>query len=225
MRILTATTAKKRRSSWMLKRRPLKGGAEEDAEGYDHTDADAWEGAAYSADSEIAEGVTDVEYYVGEGTIRNGKWDEMQGVDADDAKVVLDVDDVPIAKDERAAKVSDDTEKFKKVVRREAEEPGKPMLGSCKKPSASDTTMLSTAEFSPGLWIAFQETRAGQLCELLCWAPWQLLLALRQAAILLYSAVSMVAKGGPPGHGMELLVLHSRHRMLQLKAWRGELQL
>ncbi|XP_037276215.1 vesicle transport protein GOT1B isoform X1 [Rhipicephalus microplus] len=49
------------------------------------------------------------------------------------------------------------------------------------------------------LWIAFQETRAGQLCELLCWAPWQLLLALRQAAILLYSAVSMVAKGGRLG--------------------------
>lgn len=101
-----------------VKAAAIEGGAEEDAEGYDHTDADAWEGAAYSADSEIAEGVTDVEYYVGEGTIRNGKWDEMQGVDADDAKVVLDVDDVPIAKDERAAKVSDDTEKFKKVVRR-----------------------------------------------------------------------------------------------------------
>ncbi|KAH7947312.1 hypothetical protein HPB52_010030 [Rhipicephalus sanguineus] len=66
-------------------------------------DTDAWEGAAHGADSEVEEGADEVAYYEeGKGLTRDGEWDEMECVDADDAKVVDDVDSATSAEDERA---------------------------------------------------------------------------------------------------------------------------
>ncbi|KAH8035185.1 hypothetical protein HPB51_004426 [Rhipicephalus microplus] len=93
---------------------------------------DAWEGAPDSADTELAEGINEVMYYEEDkGTTRDGKWDEIQCVDTNNAKVVDDVNSASSAEDERAAEISDDTEKFKKAERSEEGMPRKPMLGSC----------------------------------------------------------------------------------------------
>ncbi|KAL3226574.1 hypothetical protein MRX96_024912 [Rhipicephalus microplus] len=93
---------------------------------------DAWEGAPDSADTELAEGINEVMYYEEDkGTTRDGKWDEIQCVDTNNAKVVDDVNSASSAEDERAAEISDDTEKFKKAERSEEGMPRKPVLGSC----------------------------------------------------------------------------------------------
>ncbi|KAH7935252.1 hypothetical protein HPB52_004951 [Rhipicephalus sanguineus] len=66
-------------------------------------DTDAWEGAAHGADSEVEEGADEVAHYEeGKGLTRDGEWDEMECMDADDEKVVDDVDGAVSAEDERA---------------------------------------------------------------------------------------------------------------------------
>ncbi|KAH7955305.1 hypothetical protein HPB52_000192 [Rhipicephalus sanguineus] len=58
---------------------------------------------AHGADSEVEEGTDEVAYYEeGERKTRDGDWDEIECVDADDAKVVDDVNGAASAEDERA---------------------------------------------------------------------------------------------------------------------------
>ncbi|KAH7956539.1 hypothetical protein HPB52_010332 [Rhipicephalus sanguineus] len=127
-------------------------------------DTDAWEGAADGADSEAEEGADEVAYY-GErkGLARDGEWDEMECVDADDAKVVDDVDGAASAEDEGAvAEASDNkAEKSEKAEKSKGEKPekpdeqsGKPVLGPGKGPSLTETTQ-DTAAF-PGELLEFE---------------------------------------------------------------------
>ncbi|KAH7939298.1 hypothetical protein HPB52_010399 [Rhipicephalus sanguineus] len=111
---------------------------------------DAWEGAAHGADSEVEERADEVACYEeGKALTRDGEWDVIECVDADDAKVVDDVDGSASAEDESAvAEASNNkAEKSEKVEKSKGEKPekpddpsGKPVLGPGKGPSPSETT-------------------------------------------------------------------------------------
>ncbi|KAH8039499.1 hypothetical protein HPB51_007401 [Rhipicephalus microplus] len=76
-----------------------------------------------TAQSEIVEGTNNVQYCEGKGTTRNGKCNKMQGVNADDAKFVDDVESAASAEDKRDAEcLDDDIEKFENAKQSEVEE-------------------------------------------------------------------------------------------------------
>ncbi|KAL1445440.1 hypothetical protein MTO96_029194 [Rhipicephalus appendiculatus] len=136
---------------------------EENAEGVHFAEldgADDREGAADGADSDVAVGADDSKYHAeGEGTTRDGEWNEMECVDADDSNAVDDVNGNAGAEDEEAvAEVSNHkAEKSEKAEKRARDKPEKPdetsghsMLGPCKGQCQPETVLQPVAETTAG---------------------------------------------------------------------------